>query len=91
MKIAWVVLLVLAMLLVVVPLPMAGMSGMGWCPACFTGHAGPDLALCLAILASAVLMIALSPSARIRTTDLIFINPLAVFALLRPPRFAVTR
>jgi hypothetical protein len=80
-----VTLLIVAMLLVVLPLPM-GMAGMGWCPACLTGHAGQALGLCLAILSSAVLMLGSLGSGRNRPVATVLNKTVFACCVLRPPR-----
>jgi hypothetical protein len=83
-----VALVIIAMLLLVMPVPMAGMESMGWCPACLTGHASQILGLCLAILVSTVLVMGLSMSGSAGGSRAVFNQRLLTSRILRPPRFA---
>lgn len=85
MKVLLVILLVLAMILVGLPI-MVSMDGMGWCPACLTGHASDALGLCLGILAAGLLMLALSVAGWSFTGAPSFKRMLFASSLLRPPR-----
>ncbi|MGI8426734.1 MAG: hypothetical protein ACR2M4_09115 [Actinomycetota bacterium] len=87
MKTMLVALLVLAVLLVGLPI-MTGMDGMGWCPACLTGHASDALGLCLGVLAAGLVTLALSAAGRSFTSAPMFRRALFATAILRPPRSA---
>ncbi len=82
-----VALLIMALLLVALPLPVA-MTGMGWCPGCLGGNVAYGFGLCLAILAAAVLILVLSSLWQRSAPETIFKGILLSFLLLRPPRSA---
>lgn len=88
MKILLVTLLLVALLVVVIPIPMAmgGMDSMGWCPACLSGNQGSMLSLCLGILSSVLVMLALSIVGRGPISRSVFNPRLLADSLLRPPR-----
>lgn len=87
MKALIVTLLILAMLLAGLPM-MVGMDGMGWCPACLTGHSSETLGLCLAVLAAGLIILALSAAGRSLTGPPSFRRALFATSILRPPRSA---
>lgn len=87
-KILFAILLIVAMLLLVIPFPtaMGGMDGMGWCPACLSGNQGNMLSICLGILSSALVMLALWIVGRGSISRSVFNQQLLANSLLKPPR-----